>query len=76
VARHFFKAVQDDIAKLADNPQLGVPRTLPNKRLTGLRFWITHGFDNYMIFYQPMRDGIRVVRIIHSKQDYMRVLMR
>jgi toxin ParE1/3/4 len=36
--------------------------------------WHVRGFESYLIFYMPRKDGIAVERVIHASQDYQRVL--
>jgi plasmid stabilization system protein ParE len=27
-------------------------------------------FGNYLVFYEPMRDGVRVIRVLHGAQRW------
>ena len=36
--------------------------------------WPLDTFREYLIFYEPIATGIRLVRVIHAKQDYRREL--
>jgi plasmid stabilization system protein ParE len=40
----------------------------------GVRMWRVRGFENFLIFYTPRKDGVAVERVIHAAQDYQRVL--
>lgn len=55
-------------------PEMGAPRAFHDPRLKDVRMWSVRGFRDYLIFYQPMSDGIRLLRIIHAAQDYRRIL--
>jgi len=34
-----------------------------------MRLWKPKGFDDYLIFYRPIRDGIEVMKVIHGSRD-------
>ena len=31
--------------------------------------WSIRGFQNYIVFYRPLEDGVDVVRVIHGARD-------
>jgi len=31
--------------------------------------WRVKGFPTNLIFYRPMRDGVEVIRVLHSSRD-------
>ena len=37
--------------------------------LAAIRRFAIKGFENYLIFYLPTKEGIEVVRIIHGSRD-------
>jgi plasmid stabilization system protein ParE len=39
-----------------------------------LRMWRVRHFEKYLIFYQPIPDGVQIERVIHAAQDYTRIL--
>jgi toxin ParE1/3/4 len=45
-----------------------------NPALAGLRAWPIPRFQNCVIYYRPIRDGIEVVRVLHGAQDVERIL--
>jgi len=53
--------------QLAERPLLGRPRfdIRPDIRSVPI--------DRYVIFYRPVRDGIEVVRVLHSARDVTRL---
>ncbi|HEX4795815.1 MAG TPA: type II toxin-antitoxin system RelE/ParE family toxin [Humisphaera sp.] len=75
-AERFELAVQADIAKLAQWPGFGAKREYPNPRLAGMRSWPITGFENHLIFYIPIADGIEVVRVLHGARDLDRIFRR
>lgn len=68
-AERFEAAVRDDLKQLAAMPGMGALRDFPNARLLGMRSWPVKGFENHLIFYRPVSDGIEVIRIIHGARD-------
>ena len=45
-----------------------------NPALAGLRVWSIRKFENYLIFYRPVPDGIEVVRVLHGSRDIDTIL--
>ncbi len=60
------KVVKEIIGKFAilrDHPQMGRAQ---NKPMVNLR---SFAVKKYIIFYQPLEDGVEVLRIFHSSRD-------
>ncbi len=72
-ARRFRTAVEEACNLLAEMPELGPTRRFRNPRLASTRMWPLKGFREFLIFYEPIEGGIRLLRVIHSKEDYWRV---
>lgn len=70
----FLAAAEDAFERLAAMPGMGGLWESPNPRLAGLRVWPIRGFENYLIFYRPLPDGIAVARVIHGSRDIERIL--
>jgi toxin ParE1/3/4 len=68
-ALRFLQAAEDTFAELAAMPGVGRPEDFANPRLTGMRRWRVRGFDNYLIFYQPLSQGIEVLRVVYGTRD-------
>jgi len=45
-------------------------------RFADVRLWRVRGFENYLIFYRPLADGVQIERVIHAAQDYQQILGR
>src|SRR5713101_3497914 len=73
VARHFLKSAEKSFHDLAEMPRMG-PLKVHEGKFAGLRMWRVAGFDNFLIFYRPLKDGVAIERVFHAKQDYQRVL--
>ena len=70
-ASRISKSVLDTCADLKRYPEMGVSIEATTGFTTDLRMLIC---DNYIALYRMDEDVISVARIIHAKQDYMRVL--
>lgn len=68
-AARVIDAAYDNFKLLAARPALGRLRKFHNPRLKGVRSRVLSGFDNYVIFYRPMPDGIQVLHIYHGARD-------
>lgn len=68
-AQRFLDAVQSTFEALAKMPKLGALCTFRKPALRRLRRWPVKGFENWLIFYQPKRNGIEIVHVIHGARD-------
>ncbi len=73
-ALRFAKAVEMAISRLAEMPYLGGEVEFDHPLIKNLRVWSIRSFENYLVFYQPHREGIRIVRVLHGARDYARLL--
>jgi toxin ParE1/3/4 len=69
VAHRFLDAAERAFAQIADMPGLGSPWESDNPRLANVRVWPIRGFENSLIFYRPVTDGIEVLHVFHGAQD-------
>jgi len=70
----FFQAAEETFRQLAETSGLGSPVESSNSRVATLRVWPVRGFENWLIFYRPIRDGISVARVLHGARDIERIL--
>lgn len=68
-ATRVVEAAYETFGTLAANPELGRPRKFRNPRLLGIRSFRVSGFDNYLIFYRAVNDGIQVLHVYHGARD-------
>src|SRR5207253_2286674 len=68
-ARRFLQAADKAMEKLARMPQMGSPWDSTNPALAGLRVWGIRKFENYLIFYRAVPEGIEVLRVLHGARD-------
>ncbi len=62
-ANGFLRTLNDKMEALAKNPLMGRER---DEVMPGLR---SFPVGRYVIFYQPLQDGIDVVRVLHGARD-------
>ena len=43
-------------------------------KFRGVRMCRVTGFENVLIFYRPLPDGVAIERVFDAKRDYQRVL--
>ena len=73
-AYRFLEALDQAIEQLADMPEIGTRWELPRPELAGLRVWPVPRFKNYLIFYQPIENGIEIIRVLHGSRDIDSIL--
>jgi toxin ParE1/3/4 len=74
IADRFLTNVEASFNDLAQQPMMGAPLTLRHPDLAGMRKWRVKDFDNFLIFYSPRPDGVSIVRVLHSAQDWWNLL--
>ena len=68
-AQRFLKEAEHAFGELTDMPALGRLRNFDNPRLAGMRCRSIPRFENYLIFYRPVEEGIEVIRVLHGARD-------
>jgi len=71
-ADRFLEAAQRTFHLLAGMPHLGRSRELRPPRLSRLRSLGIEGFENFMVFYFPLPDGVEILRVLHGARDLER----
>jgi len=69
-ARAFVWMLKDKFLLLAEHPDLGRGR----EEITGLcraGTHLLHSFpvNKYVVFYEPIEDGVRILRVLHTSRD-------
>lgn len=73
-AFRFIDAVRSTEEMLLDMPLMAPASVLGLQQFPNMRYRSVSSFDNYLIFYQPMEQGIDVVRVLHGARDLERLL--
>jgi toxin ParE1/3/4 len=68
-AAHFIDAAYETFLTLATNPGIGRLRQFRSPRLRDVRSWRISGFENYLVFYRGVADGIQVNHVYHGSRD-------
>jgi toxin ParE1/3/4 len=68
-AQRFLEAIQNTSEALARMPKVGTLCAFQSPALRRLRRWPVKGFENWLIFYQPKRNGVEIVHLIHGARD-------
>ncbi len=74
VARRFFEKVDTTTEHLAEMPGMGALYHSDLKHLSGMRSFPISGFEKHLVFYRPVKDGIEIIRVIHSARDVWNIL--
>jgi toxin ParE1/3/4 len=74
VALRFVNAAYDSFEALAQTPKMGAVCDFHKRATRLLRRWPVKGFENWLIFYLPKRDGVEIVHIIHGARDIENLL--
>ena len=68
-ADRFLDAAQNTFQQLAEMPGMGRARQFPQIALKNLRSFRIRDFENFLIFYRPIPDGIEVFHVLHGARD-------
>jgi toxin ParE1/3/4 len=74
VARRFLQPANLTFQELAQMPETGASRMFRNPKFASVRMWLVKGFERYLIFYRPLKDGIEVLRVIHGARNIEELL--
>jgi toxin ParE1/3/4 len=76
LAERFVNAAQQTFEALAAMPKVGVRCEFSRPVLRRVRRWPVKGFENWLIFYLPKKDGVEIVHVIHGASDINSLLNR
>jgi toxin ParE1/3/4 len=62
-------AAEESFRDLERMPLMGSSREFKNSALHGIRMWRVKDFPKHLIFYRPIRDGVEIIRVLHSSRD-------
>ena len=74
VADRFLKQAEVSFAGLTENPEIGAQLHLQRPELANLRRWPVQDFEQFLVFYLPRRNGVSIVRVLHTAQDWWGLL--
>lgn len=68
-ALRFLEAAEASLTLLEEMPSLGAAWESPIAKLARIRYWTLRRFHHYVIFYLPVGNGIKVLRVMRGEQD-------
>ncbi len=68
-ATRVIESVYETFHALATNPGLGRVGKFKDPRLKGICSFRVKGFNNYLIFYRSIQEGIQVLHIYHGARN-------
>jgi toxin ParE1/3/4 len=69
-ALRFLLEAYETFALLSTQVDMGWPCRVKHPDLKSARqFRVSGSFDKYLIFYQPYKDRIEILRLLHGSQD-------
>ena len=74
VAVRFVEAAERALEALLATPGIGAPRPRTNPALRDLRMHPVRGFENHLLFFRPIKDGIELIRVLHGMRDIDAIL--
>lgn len=69
IAERFIEASETAFEKLAQMPRKGQRQEFKSPDLADTRRWFVPGFEQYLIFYRPIKGGIEILRVLHGRQN-------
>ena len=69
-----YHAAQETFETLVDMPTMGTLNWTNLPPLIGLRFFPIKRLHNYVVYYRETKEGIEIVRVLHSRMDKNRRL--
>jgi toxin ParE1/3/4 len=74
LAERFLSQAEASCAVLLGQPQIGSLLVVTDPELAGIRKWPVKDFESFLIFYMPHHRGVTIVRVLHARQDWWRML--
>lgn len=68
-AAQVLEAMTEAFEALSTMPHMAPKRARLAAKFPELRFWPIPRYRNYLIFYEPDSEGIRVIRILHAARN-------
>jgi toxin ParE1/3/4 len=73
-AERFLTAVEEAAHLLAGRPRLGRNCGFTGRISSRFRQWPVPGFENWLLFYLPTKNGVDVLRVLHGARDLVAIL--
>ncbi|MEK7793607.1 MAG: type II toxin-antitoxin system RelE/ParE family toxin [Candidatus Hydrogenedentota bacterium] len=73
-ALRFLDKVEETTQLISQHPDVGARPAGPRSESRSTRFLRIKGFQAYLLFYEREDDSLYVIRVVHSAQDYVRLI--
>jgi toxin ParE1/3/4 len=73
-ADRFLEAVEKACTLLAQLPLMGRAWQSASPRLANIRYWPVPKFNQYLLYYRPVENGIEVLHVFHAKRNIQKLL--
>ena len=73
-ADNFCDAIYETLMQISITPLIGVSHVSGNSKLQNIRIFPVSNYRNYLIFYIPTDDEIKVIRIIRRERDLSKLI--
>jgi len=73
-ARRFLRTVDAALELLAGMPEMGARWDSALPQFRGVRRWIPRGYRNYLLLYRPLKQGIELLHVYHTKRNIRALL--
>jgi len=70
----FVDAAEAAVQCLAEMPDIGARKRFRGGSYPNVRMWAVPGFRNYLLFYTATDSTLEVLRVLHARENYRRVL--
>jgi toxin ParE1/3/4 len=68
-ADRVFLAALDAFERLAENPRMAARQRFSEEEFKDVRNWPVPGFEQYMIFYLPLVDGVQIIHVCRDARE-------
>jgi toxin ParE1/3/4 len=68
-ADRVFQAAESTFDTLASAPRMGTLYQSKRAKLEGIRFFPVSTFQNFVIYYKGLPQGIEIIRVLHAHMD-------
>lgn len=69
----FIRSAEETFQLLASQPSMGRETRYRSAFLADVRWLPLQGFPKHLAFYRPTKDGIEVIRMLHSARNIERL---
>ena len=76
VALRFLASAHETFALLATQPNIGWHSRLKHAALESLRVFRITGFEQMLILYRPLSDGVDILRVVHGSRNLQALFRR